>query len=45
MGLLVGDMIDNKTERHVAVSLRIACIGIGVGALLTGLGAFIALVF
>lgn len=39
------DQIDNKTEAHVAASVRVMCIGIGVGAFLTGLGAFIALVF
>lgn len=45
MGLFVPDMLDNKTEAHIAASVRLACVGIGVGFALTGLGAFIALVF
>jgi len=45
MSFLVPDMIDNKTEAHLAQSVRLACIGIGAGFVLAGLGAFIALVF
>lgn len=38
MGLFVPDMIDNKTEAHVAISIRVAAFGIGVGSVLAGLG-------
>ena len=45
MSLFVPDMLDNKTEAHLAASVRIAAIGIGAGFLLVGLGCFFALVF
>jgi len=38
MGFLVGDQIDNKTEAHVAMSVRIAAWGLGLGALIGGVG-------
>lgn len=38
MGFLVGDQIDNKTEAHVAASVRIAALGLAAGALGVGLG-------
>jgi len=45
MGLFVGDQLDNKTERHIAVSLRLACLGIGIGGLLAGIGIFLEAIF
>ena len=38
MGLLVGDQIDNKTEAHVALSVRLAGFGVLVGGVGFGIG-------
>jgi len=38
MGFLVGDQIDNKTEAHVAASVRVAALGVVAGGVGFGLG-------
>ena len=41
MGLFVGDQIDNKTERHIARSIRLLAVELGFGAILVGAGVLL----